>query len=241
MGSRMFFRLRQHLPKVGVPLGHSVGACAFSGIALGSTILASHRNSFGIQCSSIRGQSIIECQGGAKSPNASDGLWHEATKKTRDDHTAQEVVTLLGDIKHWRGLIPFCLHSSFMKDCGDRSELYKVRFGMAYGRFVVGDVVHYKVKRDALSLHLVSVNGDDLTYTDHIEYTFSARDLTDGGCEVSVDLKLHARRGMYLRIWQTLESQLVDQIVIALKQRLQELDHDSDLSNLSLMGDNIAA
>jgi ribosome-associated toxin RatA of RatAB toxin-antitoxin module len=129
---------------------------------------------------------------------------------------------LVSEIEKWQGLFPFCTHSRLLRDLGDGRRHYAVYFGLNVGPFFVGDLVEYEVRQTSRSLHLVSINGADLHYSDHIEYTFRVQDAEEGGSEVEVALKLHARNRMYLTIWQSLESQLVEHMVAALTKRLQD-------------------
>lgn len=149
-----------------------------------------------------------------------DGLWHEARRQTWDHHEAGEVLSLLSDVDRWHGLFPFCTHSSSVRDLGNDRAIYKVHFGMRVGWVYVGDMVEYEVRRSPGVLHLVSINGADLEYTDHIEYVFAVKDAREGGADVDVTLKIHARSRLYLAVWQSMETQLFSFIVEALKKRL---------------------
>jgi len=151
-----------------------------------------------------------------------DGLWHVARLQVRDPHRAAQVLKLVSDVEGWHGLFPFCTHSSFLRNLGDGRKHYKVHFGLRVGPWFVGDVVEYEVKESGDSVHLQSINSAKLSYADHLEYTFSAKDTEDGEADVAVVLKVHARKTAYLAVWQTLESQLVDLLVAAIQTRLSQ-------------------
>jgi ribosome-associated toxin RatA of RatAB toxin-antitoxin module len=153
-------------------------------------------------------------------PKSKDDLWHEAYLQVRDPHRAVQVLDLVSDVEGWHGLFPFCTRSSVLCDLGDGRKRCQVHFGMKFGPMMVGDVVEYEVQQNEESLHLLSVNCDKLRYVDHLEYTFTARDTDEGGSDVAVTLKVHARKRMYLTIWQGLERQIVDNMIAAVHKRL---------------------
>jgi len=156
-------------------------------------------------------------------PPADDGLWHEAHLETRVSYHSTEVLAVIGDIERWVDLFPWCSCSTFLHEQESGRQYYKVHFGLSMGPVFIGDIVTYEVTRSSSSLKLVAVNGQDLKYCDFLVYTFTMRDgLEDGVTEVNVSLQLHARRTVFLKVWQALEKQLVNLTVSIVRQRLQE-------------------
>lgn len=199
-------------------------------IGAGAAQLVAMKASRSIWCESVapnnaKSQMLLHgVRGGylmsSSEPKSSDELWHEAHLQVRDPHRAVQVISLISDVDRWHGLFPFCTHSSTLCDLGDGRKRCKVHFGLKVGPMVIGDVVEYDVKQSEETLHLLSVNSDKLRYVDHLEYTFTARDTEEGGSDVAVTMKVHARKRMYLTVWQGLEAQIVENMMAAVKRRL---------------------
>eukprot|EP00747_Dinoflagellata_sp_TGD_P197714 gnl/TRDRNA2_/TRDRNA2_69431_c0_seq1.p1 gnl/TRDRNA2_/TRDRNA2_69431_c0~~gnl/TRDRNA2_/TRDRNA2_69431_c0_seq1.p1 ORF type:complete len:267 (+),score=20.59 gnl/TRDRNA2_/TRDRNA2_69431_c0_seq1:27-803(+) len=156
---------------------------------------------------------------------AEDSLWHEATATAWIPHRATDAFAVVADVASWAEFMPFCQCSRLLRDIGSGRRQYEVNFGLALGPVFVGDRVVYEISSPAPGqLSLRSTNNQELHYAESIEYMVSVHDETSSmgaaGAKVSVHLRFHARRLLYLRVWQGVEERMVEALAACLRERL---------------------
>mmetsp|Transcript_6397 Transcript_6397/g.10853 ORF Transcript_6397/g.10853 Transcript_6397/m.10853 type:complete len:280 (+) Transcript_6397:76-915(+) len=155
-----------------------------------------------------------------------DGLSHEVRTSLKFPQPAAEVLEVVKDVGNWTNFMPYCAQSELVKELGNGSQHFRVRFGLSLGSFFVGDTVIYEVSQPERGLLVLrSINNEALTYVDRIAYTLSLRD-TPAGSEVNVHLRFHARKYIYLRTWKRIERPLIEMIAQCLETRAASLNTD---------------